>query len=964
MLFYTQIKREFTAASWRRGQSYFREERVRDVKMDGNTVDAKVQGSEENVYQTQIIMARGTIQNSKCSCPAHREYETHCKHVAAVAIWIVEKGSLLRAGIISFEDGIDASGDEVQIRNAQKAANDTRLRKLLLSHPELAASRFSIRRDLQAGFVQGKDMMGRAFSIPVTMQEAGALLEHAQTEDSSQSNSKAIDGEAVLFIKGIFQAKALSALSVESAVRYKDPVTKSMQVNTLQYLAKQQDAGIWKTTHGVLLKVPTEAEMKDNETSFISRLDTTKVIYQGQQALENLAKFLQHPDRDRIVFDPNVNVELRTVPLKLSSMQIGEKDELTKARNLTFEFKSDEVTFSSEELSELAKYGRLSAQYVWKGDKIYKFETSLTRLHQFANRTGVAAQEGTDKPLAVDGFATIHDDREHPLHPIAAYRLSLELGVDKFVVDPSWTEFHEWRKNFEKKRLPTLPKIEYGFDLREYQTNGLKWLWSLHHRGLAALLADDMGLGKTHQALAYLSSIYSVPKAKRAGVPSSLVVAPTSVIAAWLQKLKKYPTGLKYHVYHGAGRKLPPNDVDIVLTTYGILHREPELRNREWHSVMLDEAQAIKNATTISARAARALKCKFRIAMTGTPVENQATDLWSLMEFLLPGYLGSLPRFKRLYGFGRELPSDVQTQALRRLISPFLLRRSKSQVLKELPEKTEEVVQCEMTAAQRKAYRMILTSAEAEKARANLSAGGKVDYANVLSVLTRLKQVCDHPRLADLTSGKIRKLETVNPFESGKWDTLNEIIDEATGSSLKVVIFTQYLGMMDLIGQFLKTKNIGYTELRGDTQDRGARLDRFQNDPSCQVFICSLLAGGLGIDLTSASVCIHYDRWWNPAKENQATDRLHRYGQTRGVQVFKLQVPGSVEDRIASIIQSKTELSGALIEESSTGLKVFSRTELLQLLQPLPDPDFDALPSEVDDLEESSVEGLPGFSVN
>jgi SNF2 family DNA or RNA helicase len=443
-----------------------------------------------------------------------------------------------------------------------------------------------------------------------------------------------------------------------------------------------------------------------------------------------------------------------------------------------------------------------------------------------------------------------------------------------------------------------------------------------------------MGLGKTHQVLAFFSTIYCGSRSRPK--QPSLVIAPTSVLAAWGQKLRKYDTGLKWTIFHGNARSLPKGELHLVLTTYGILQREALLRDLDWHVIALDEAQAIKNANTISSRATRMLRSKYRIAMTGTPIENQSTDLWSIMEFLLPGYLGSLPRFKRLYGSGRDAPSQEKAQALKRLVSPFLLRRTKSQVLKELPEKTEEMILCEMTAPQKKAYRLCLSSAEAAKAREDLQGGGKVDYANILALLTRLKQVCDHPRLADITSGKVKKIAQIDPTESGKWEAVSELIQEAVGSSLKVVIFTQYLGMIDLIGHHLKTVGIGYQDLRGDSQDRTARLERFANDPECKVFVCSLLAGGLGIDLTAASVCIHLDRWWNPAKENQATDRLHRIGQTRGVQVFKLQIPGTVEDRIAGIIESKLELSGALIEESPVGLKAFSRKELLELLTPPP----------------------------
>jgi SNF2 family DNA or RNA helicase len=419
----------------------------------------------------------------------------------------------------------------------------------------------------------------------------------------------------------------------------------------------------------------------------------------------------------------------------------------------------------------------------------------------------------------------------------------------------------------------------------------------------------------------------------------ALVVAPTSVIVAWQQKLAKYDTRLKTTVFHGKGRKLPTKDVHLVLTTYGILQREEILREKEWHVVILDEAQAIKNAATLSSRASRGLKGHFRIAMTGTPVENQSTDVWSILEFLLPGYLGSLPRFKRLYGSGRDGSSPAQAAALKRLISPFLLRRTKAQVLTELPEKTEEVRNCKMTVAQRKMYRLFLASAEAAQARKDLETGGKVDYANILALLTRLKQVCDHPRLPDLTTGRIKSQKLIDPADSGKWETFEEILTEALGSGLKVVVFTQYLGVIDMISEYLKGKEIDHDELRGDTTDRAARIQRFADEPNCKVFLCSLLAGSLGIDLTAASVCIHFDRWWNPARENQATDRLHRIGQTRGVQVFKLQLDHTVEERIASIIQSKVELSQALIEESSVGLKSFSRKELLGLLSPLEDDD-------------------------
>ncbi|HUP55850.1 MAG TPA: DEAD/DEAH box helicase, partial [Bdellovibrionota bacterium] len=860
------------------------------------------------------------------SCPAHRVYETHCKHVAALAIWITERGSLLRSGVGNADQGVADRVRPVILKDPEFARQDVRLRMLINSHPFLSKSRFMIRRDQAAGSLEGRDPDGREFSIPITLVEIMALREYT-VEPSEPVRAIIIPAEPVAYVRGMFQGKVLSGLTVEPAARYVDPDNQEVKVDTFSYLQRQNDPNTYRTPDNRLLYVI------DQPVPFVGNITAAKVFHQGPAALEMLGRVLTSEHRGQIVLQQSLQLEVDPEPLKLTSMKIGKK--IGATRSLAYEFASANAMFTSEELDELSQQGRLSNDFVWKDNRLYKLDMSMNLLAQYANRAGVAQDEGAPDAKAPTGSGTLVDDTEHPLHPLAAYRLSLELGVANLEVDDSWGEFAEWKKAFERKKIPALPKIGYGYDLREYQKNGLSWIWSLYHRGLAALLADDMGLGKTHQVLAFLTSLYG---RKTKPTKPALVVAPTSVIVAWQQKLAKYDTKLKWHVYHGKGRKLPGPSTHLVLTTYGILQREEALREKEWHVVILDEAQAIKNATTLSSRASRDLKAQFKIAMTGTPVENQSTDVWSLLEFLLPGYLGSLPRFKRLYGSGREGSSMAQAGALKRLISPFLLRRTKGQVLKELPEKTEEVRNCQMTRAQRQMYRAFLQSAEALKARRDLETGGKVDYANILALLTRLKQVCDHPRLPDLTTGRIKNVKLLEPPDSGKWETFEEILNEALGSGLKLVVFTQYIGVIDMISEYLKGREIDHDELRGDTVDRGARIDRFSKDPNCKVFICSLLAGSLGIDLTAASVCIHFDRWWNPARENQATDRLHRIGQTRGVQVFKLQLDGTVEERIASIIQSKVELSEALIEESSLGLKSFSKKELLGLLTPMDEP--------------------------
>ena len=868
MLYYNQIKRAFSQTSWKSGQVCFREDRVRDVRLNGNQVVAKVQDKDASL-ETSIVMARGTITTSVCTCPNHQSRETHCHHVAALSIWIVERGSLLRAGVGGEDDGIapEVEQEQKKRRRAERAA------------PKVASLR----------------------------------------------------AEPVLYVRGIFQGRTFQGVSIEPGARYTDPETKSIWVDPITQLTRSAEDGRYKNAKGNFIK------LTHTLIPILQTIESARVVYQGQSALDNLAKLSASEFRAQMAFHPTIDVRVDPKPLKLMAMNIGAKLEDEKTRLLTYEFASETFKIASEELSNLSSIGRLSSNYVWpeagKGRTVYRFEMPLASLSRYANRSGVTASETTTGAFRPSGYSMLEDDGAHPLHPLAAYRLSLELGVEDFSVDPAWKEFHEWRKSFEKKKIPELPVEDYGFELRDYQTNGLSWLWSLYHRKLAALLADDMGLGKTHQVLALLTSLY---KAKKRPENPSLVVAPTSVVAAWAQKLEKYDTRLRWHIFHGKTRTLPEvGEADIILTTYGILQKEEALRLRDWHIVVLDEAQAIKNASTISSRASRILRSNYRIAMTGTPVENQSTDLWSIMEFLLPGYLGSLPRFKRLYGSGRDMPTQIQASALKRLVSPFLLRRTKSQVLKELPEKTEEVLYCEMTPIQKRRYREYLSSSDAERIRDDLrQEGRKVDYAGILALLTRLKQVCDHPKLPEITAGKIKSLKKVELLESGKWEAVDELIQEALGSNLKVVVFTQYLGMIDLIGLSLKERGIGYVELRGDTLDRAKPLNRFADDPEVRVFLCSLLAGGLGIDLTAGSVCIHLDRWWNPARENQATDRLHRIGQTRGVQVFKMQIKETIEDRIANIIESKMQLSDALIEESPLWLKTFSRKELLELLSP------------------------------
>lgn len=893
-----QLKREFGKGTWTRGAQYDREGRVKDVITEGEataatTVAAKVMGSEDVPYETSISVERGIIKGSRCSCPAHGVYDTHCKHVAALTHWVMKR------------DGgqqIDTDGEGQPPRHPHRKHQNQNQN----SNPNQDRHRDK-RRD-KNNRDRNKDRRNQ--------------------QHRHQQPLLPLKAQPITYVKGLMEGEKQVGITIEPGLRYKNEQGVEKVVVCADCRMDTRESGAWFSPDKRKLQ-PTA-----DKVPFLNSLYASKMVYTGNMSVHMMSTLMSSSHAANIVFDDSLKLDVAATPLKIGAITLGKKAGGGRFRELTFELKNDEVSITSDDLKNLASEGRVSGNFAWLGNKLYTFERSLDWIDAHASNEGQAGVvRGANSVSPSDLFPVVVDDESRPLHPITAFRIGLELGAQEFKVDEEWADYHGWLQTFERTELPNLPRVSYGFDLREYQINGLSWMWSLYHRGLAALLADDMGLGKTHQVLAFLSSLYK-SKVHKPSRPS-LVVAPTSVVTAWAQKLDKYKTGLRWHIYHGKERRIPDTGNDLILTTYGILQRDEALLKKEWHVVMLDEAQAIKNPATLNARQARSLNAKFRVVMTGTPVENSITDLWSLMEFLLPGYLGSFERFKRLYVPREGMPTRDQSLTVRRLVTPFLLRRTKSQVLQELPEKTEEIRACDLTEAQQLKYNQYLNSKEAEALRAGLKGGGKIDYVSILALLTRLKQVCDHPDLPEVTSGGL-SISKVEVGKSGKWDAFDEILSEALGSGLKVVLFTQYLAVIDLVAKVLRERGVGYASLKGDTVDRGAELNRFAQDSECKVFLCSLLAGGMGIDLTAGSVCVHFDRWWNPAKENQATDRLHRIGQTRGVQVFKLQIPGTIEERIASIIESKSALADALVEESAVGLKAFSRQELLELLTEIP----------------------------
>lgn len=465
--------------------------------------------------------------------------------------------------------------------------------------------------------------------------------------------------------------------------------------------------------------------------------------------------------------------------------------------------------------------------------------------------------------------------------------------------------------------------------LRPYQQVGVQWLWQLYLRGLSGLLCDEMGLGKTHQAIALVAALYNQREGKK-GNPV-LVVCPTSVIFHWEEILEKFLPALRVVVYYGIGRSVAAlrKQADIILTSYGVLRSEKViLEDLSFSLAIFDEIQAAKNPASQTHQVLKRIQADMRLGLTGTPIENNLYELKALFDVVLPGYLPSEEKFKIFLANTIESAQDaVRRELLHRLIRPFILRRKKLDVLVELPEKTEEISHCLLKDEQRALYDGLLKKEAGEVVQQLRDESRPVSYMHVFAILSKLKQICDHPCL-------VLKTNDYFEHESGKWELFVELLAEARESDQKVVVFSQFLKMLDIIEAYLTKEGIGFAGIRGSTRDRQEQVARFRDDPTCEVFVASLQAAGVGIDLVAASVVIHYDRWWNPAKENQATDRVHRMGQNRGVQVFKLVTKETIEERIDAMINRKMALLQHLIGfDEQDQLKMLDRPELIELLK-------------------------------
>ena len=492
----------------------------------------------------------------------------------------------------------------------------------------------------------------------------------------------------------------------------------------------------------------------------------------------------------------------------------------------------------------------------------------------------------------------------------------------------------------ELRNLPDKPITQpasFRGELRPYQLRGLAWLDGLARLGLGGILADDMGLGKTIEVLALL--LHRQNQSAQFG-PPTLLVCPTSLLGNWEREIAKFAPSLPFFVHHGNNREILPKHFrphTIVLTTYGVIRREEEIfAGRTWGLVVVDEAQAIKNAGSAQAKAVRKLKAPCKLALTGTPIENRLLELWSIMAFALTGYLGSESNFKERFATPIEKYRDPDAAAeLRQRVGPFILRRLKTDraIIQDLPEKNEMKVYTQLTKEQ-----TVLYQARVEQMDKDLAAATSIERrGRILALLTHLKQICNHPS---------QFLKQQGPYKgrSGKLERLTDMLDEVLENGEKALVFTQFKEMGDRL-QLHLNETLGFEPpfLHGGStrEQRDEMVRTFQEDADGpRVMLLSLKAGGVGLNLTAATHVFHFDRWWNPAVEDQATDRTYRIGQTHNVQVHKLITMGTLEEKIDAMLESKRDLADRVVGTGEGWLTELDDEALRRLVSLEPDVDI------------------------
>ncbi len=500
--------------------------------------------------------------------------------------------------------------------------------------------------------------------------------------------------------------------------------------------------------------------------------------------------------------------------------------------------------------------------------------------------------------------------------------------VNKVQISDEVKELFAKLRNVEEVKGAKKPR-NVKAQLRPYQEQGFQWLHFLHEIGSGGVLADDMGLGKTLQTITLLVAVKAADE--KADVRfRALIVAPTSVTTNWVRELEKFAPSVKVHLWHGADRhedREAMEKADVVITSYALMRRDEEiLGSAPWRYAIIDEAQAIKNPHSATAKAAKKLKADRRLALSGTPIENRLSEIWSIFDFVSPGLLGPLDKFEERYSRPIDNGDKKAAERLRATIHPFILRRTKAEVAKDLPEKIEIDNVCELTGEQHALYQQVLKEVRAQVMGEVEKNGVAKSQIQILAALTKLRQAACDPRLLGLP-------RTFDGDDSGKLVALRELLQTSIAGGHRVLVFSQFVSMLSLVKQALDEDKVAYEYLDGSTKDRQGVVERFQKEGGAPVFLISLKAGGSGLNLTAADTVIHFDPWWNPAVEDQATDRAHRIGQTKVVTMYRLIAKGTIEEKMLELGAKKRDLVASVLAEDEGGAKRLTKADVDELFR-------------------------------
>ena len=498
--------------------------------------------------------------------------------------------------------------------------------------------------------------------------------------------------------------------------------------------------------------------------------------------------------------------------------------------------------------------------------------------------------------------------------------MSENMDINKAPAD-----YKKFKKLVNEAKIYNEPKSLTG-ELRPYQKIGYSWLVQNITFNFGSILADDMGLGKTVQVL---SAILYFKEKNQIDSEPALIIVPPTLISNWENEIKKFTPELTYYIYHGTNRTFPLEEYDIILTSYGVVRLDLDMfLDTDWRMCVIDEAQNIKNPNTEQTKAIKSIEASTKIALTGTPIENRLMDYWSIFDFINPGYLSTKDDFKRRYVLPIEKLEDEEVlQNLKTIAKPFVMRRLKTDddIKKELPDKLINDVYCTLSKKQIKLYNAILQEIffDIENSK------GIQRKGIILKILTALKQTCNHPaQFLDIKKPTIK--------ESGKMELLVNILENILDMDEKVIIFTQYVEMGKLIQQLISKKfktEVLFLHGSQTLKEKTEIINSFQENPDYKIFVATLKTGGTGLNLTAASNVIHYDLWWNPAVENQATDRVHRIGQEKDVMVYRFITKGTLEEAIDAISKRKVDLAEKAISNDETFITEMSNEELKKVLE-------------------------------